>query len=421
MALAGGIDEDKGTRDTMVLEGRKVVVGVTGSIAAYKACEVVRRLVRAGVEVRVIMTEHARHFIGPTSFRVLSRAPVASAEFGESQGDELTHIALAEWADLVLVAPATGNVIGKVASGIADDLLSTTIMATEAPTVFGPAMNSRMWLNPILQENVRKLTELGYRFCGPVEGALAEGVSGIGRMAEPEVIVEYVRQVLGGGGEGRGLKVVVTAGPTHEFIDPVRFISNPSTGRMGYAIAEEAARSGAEVVLVSGPTELKSPPRVVTVCVRTAEEMRQAVLKHAADADVVIGAAAVGDFTVAPAAGKLKRSAGPVTLELQPTADIMAELGRDKGKRVLVGFAAETEDGEVNAQRKLQEKKLDLVVLNDVTEPGSGFAVETNRATLLRPGAPLGPLPMMLKTELAHRVWHEALALAKQRQPSPTG
>lgn len=398
-----------------------MVVGVTGSIAAYKTCEVVRRLVRAGAEVRVVMTEHARHLIGPTSFRVLSRAPVASAEFGESQGDELTHISLAEWADLILVAPATANMIGKVASGVADDLLSTTIMATGAPTVFAPAMNCRMCLNPIVQENVRKLTALGYRFCGPVEGALAEGLSGMGRMAEPKAIVECVGGALGGGGEGRGLKVVVTAGPTREFIDPVRFISNPSTGRMGYAIAEEASRSGAEVVLVSGPTELKPPARVLTVCVETAEEMREAVHRHGADADLVIGAAAVGDFTAVRAAAKLKRSAGPVTVELRPTADIMAELGRDKGHRVLVGFAAETEDGEASAQRKLQEKNLDLIVLNDVTEPGSGFAVETNRATLLRPGAPPEPLAKMLKTELAQRIWQEALELVKQRPRSPNG
>ncbi len=399
----------------MSLPGRKIVVGVTGSVAAYKACEVVRRLVAEGAEVRVVMTDNARHFVGPTIFRVFSQAPVAEAEFGASQGDELTHISLADWAELILVAPATGNIIGKAACGIADDLLSTTLMASEAIKVFAPAMNYRMWGNPVVQENVRRLAGLGCRFCGPGEGRLASGAVGAGRMSEPEEILACVKRLLGEGDEARGLKVVVTAGPTREFIDPVRFISNPSTGRMGYAIAEAAAETGAEVVLVSGPTHLTASVGVRTVSVSSAAEMREAVLREAEEAVVVVGAAAVGDFTVAPAPGKIKRAGGPLTLALEPTVDIMAELGRTKGTRVLVGFAAETGEGEANARRKLAEKNLDLIVLNDVTEPGSGFAVATNRATLVRPEGPAEPLPMMPKTELARRVWREALDLAKRR------
>ncbi len=400
----------------MSLEGRRIVVGVTGSIAAYKACEVVRRLVGEGAEVRVVMTDHARELIGPTIFRVFSQAPVPPAEFGASQGDELTHISLTDWAELLLVAPATGNIIGKVASGIADDLLSTTMMASDAIKVIAPAMNYRMWQNPVVQSNVVKLTALGYHFCGPTEGRLATGVVAAGRMAEPEEIVACVRGLLNRTEEARGVKGVVTAGPTREFIDPVRFISNPSTGRMGYALAQAAADTGAEVVLVSGPTQLGPPAGVRTIPVESAAEMREAVVREAGEADVVIGAAAVGDFTAAAVAQKMKRSRGPVTLELQPTADIMAELGAAKAKRVLVGFAAETGEGEAKARRKLCEKNLDLIVLNDVTEPGSGFAVETNRATLIRPGGPAEPLPMMAKTELARRIWRETLALVKQRQ-----
>jgi phosphopantothenoylcysteine decarboxylase / phosphopantothenate---cysteine ligase len=401
----------------MGLEGRKVVVGVTASIAAYKACEVVRRLVGEGAEVRVILTDNARKLIGPTIFRVFSRAPVASAEFGEPTGDELQHISLSDWADLILVAPATANTLGKVAGGIADDLLSTTIMAARSRTLFAPAMNVRMWGNPVVQANVGKLAGLGYCFIGPVEGRLATGIVGAGRMAEPEAIVEAVRQALVGSDQGRGLRVVITAGPTREFIDAVRYLSNPSTGRMGYALAAAAQETGAEVVLVSGPTSLEPPAGVRTVMVTSAADMREAVLAEAEAADIVVGAAAVGDFTVTAAPGKLKRSGGAVRLELTPTADIMAELGQREGARVLIGFAAETEDGEANARRKLQEKKLDLVVLNDLTEPGAGFATETNRGTLIRPAGDPEHLPMMPKRDLARRIWREALELARQRKP----
>lgn len=402
----------------MRLQGRKVVVGVTGSIAAYKACEVVRRLRAEGANVRVVMTENAKNLVSPTTFRSLSGAPVSSGMFDDEQGGDLEHIALSEWADVVAVVPGTANILGKVAHGIADDLLSTTIMATEAPTGFAPAMNFRMWQNPIVQENVRSLSALGYHFWGPEEGRLASGAVGVGRMAEPTAIVDSVAELLCGGGEGRGLKVVVTAGPTREFIDPVRFISNPSTGRMGYAIAAEAQRSGADVELITGPTHLQPPPGVRVVEVTSAEEMREAVLERTAEADVVIGVAAVGDFTPQlRSQAKLRRSDGPLMLELQPTTDILGEVGHSKGDRVLVGFAAETHDAEANAQRKLREKNLDLVVLNNIGEADSGFAVATNRPTLVRRDAPPEQLPLMAKTELARRVWREALQLAAETRP----
>ncbi len=402
----------------MRLEGRKIILGVTGSIAAYKACEVLRRLKAEGADVRVVMTESACHLVGPTTFRSLSGAPVAISMFDGDQGGDLRHISLSEWADAVVVAPATANILGKVAHGVADDLLSTTIMATEVPVAFAPAMNFRMWRNAIVQGNVERLRVLGYHFWGPEEGRLASGAVGEGRMAEPAAIVEAVVELLSGGTEGQGLKVLVTAGPTREFIDPVRFISNPSTGRMGYAIAAEAQRSGAEVTLVSGPTHLPPPPGVSLVEVVSAQEMQQAVLQRAGEAQVVIGVAAVGDFTPAERSdSKFKRGAGALTLELEPTTDIMGELGRSKGSKVLVGFAAETEDGEANAARKLQEKNLDLIVLNDISEPGSGFAVETNRATLIRRDAPPERLALMSKTELARRIWRETLDLLARTKP----
>lgn len=402
----------------MRLEGQNVILGVTGSIAAYKACEVLRRLKAEGADVRVVMTENACQLVGPTTFRSLSGAPVAIAMFDGDQGGDLKHISLSEWANVLLVAPATANILAKVAHGIADDLLSTTIMATEAPIAFAPAMNFRMWRNAAVQGNVERLRALGYHFCGPETGRLASGAVGAGRMAEPAAVVEAVVELLSAGTEGRGLKVLVTAGPTREFLDPVRFISNPSTGRMGYAIAAEAQRSGADVTLISGPTHLAPPPRVRLVEVGSAREMREAVLDRAAEADAVIGVAAVGDFAPAERSdSKLKRGAEALTVELQPTTDIMAELGRSKGSRVLVGFAAETEDGEANATRKLQEKNLDLIVLNDIGEPGSGFAAETNRATLIRRDAPPERLPLMAKTELARHIWRDVLRLVAHIRP----
>ncbi|MBM3477122.1 MAG: bifunctional phosphopantothenoylcysteine decarboxylase/phosphopantothenate--cysteine ligase CoaBC [Armatimonadetes bacterium] len=396
----------------MRLEGRRVVLGVTGSIAAYKACDVLRGLQKEGAQVRVVMTAAAQELVRPTVFRSLSGSPVLTGMFDDPQGEDIKHIALTEWAELILVAPATANLIGKVASGIADDLLSTVISAAGCPTLFAPGMNFRMWENPVVQGNVRKLKGLGYRFCGPVEGRLASGAVGVGRMADADEIVRAAVQALTGDDEGKGLRVLITAGPTREFIDPVRFISNPSSGRMGYAMAEAAAKTGAEVCLVSGPTELTPPAGVEMVRVCTAEEMRAAVTERVPQADVFVGVAAVADFAPAETAGaKIARADGDLTLALRPTADIIAEVGRAKGDRIVVGFAAEAGEGVERARRKLEAKSLDLVVLNDVTEPGSGFEVETNRVTLIRRDGSAEPLPLMLKTDLARHIWQEVLKL----------
>jgi phosphopantothenoylcysteine decarboxylase/phosphopantothenate--cysteine ligase len=396
----------------MTLRGRRVVLGVTGSIAAYKACDVLRGLQEEGAEVRVAMTAAAQELVRPTVFRSLSSYPVLTGLFADPQGEDLKHIALTEWADLILVAPATANLIGKVASGIADDLLSTVIAAAACPVVFAPGMNFRMWQNPVTQGNVHKLEALGYRFCGPVEGRLASGAVGVGRLADPRDIVGFVVGVLGAAGTAQGIRVVVTAGPTREYVDPVRFLSNASSGRMGYAVAAAAQETGADVCLVSGPTQLPPPAGVECVRVTTAEEMRQAVVERARQAEVVIGVAAVADFApVAPSDHKAPRGDGDVTVTLRPTADILAEVGRAKGTRVLVGFAAETGQDVERATRKLRDKNLDLIVLNDVTEPGSGFEAETNRATLVRRDGSTERLPLMPKTELARRIWQEALAL----------
>lgn len=396
----------------MSLEGRKIIVGVTGSIAAYKACDVVSRLRSAGAEVRVVMTESAQRLIGPTTFRSISGAPVSVEMFADEQGGGLEHIALADWADALLIVPATANILGKAANGIADDLMSTVTMACDVPKLAAPAMNSRMWENPSVQANVATLIEMGWRFVGPGEGRLASGAVGIGRLAKPEDIASAVAAVFAAGDAGRGLKALVTAGPTREAIDPVRFISNPSSGRMGYALAAAARDTGAEVTLVSGPTELGPPVGVTTVGVVSLEEMRARVLELAEEADVVISAAAPADYTVLSAADeKLHRSDGPLTLELQPTPDILAEVGSNKGGKTLVGFAAETGGGRESAARKLQEKNLDLIVLNDVTEPGAGFAVETNRVTLLWRQGREESLPLMAKADVARRIWREVLIL----------
>ncbi|MGQ9732669.1 MAG: bifunctional phosphopantothenoylcysteine decarboxylase/phosphopantothenate--cysteine ligase CoaBC [Candidatus Zipacnadales bacterium] len=400
----------------MKLAGRRIIVGITGSIAAYKVCEVVRGLQDEGAELRIVMTDSAQQLVRPIMFRSLTGAPVYTTLWSEVSGGDLTHVTLTDWGELVVVVPATANIIGKVASGIADDLLSTTIMAANCPTIFVPAMNARMWANAVVQRNVEYLRTLGYRFCGPVEGRLASGALGIGRMAAPDSVIQFVVQMLSRSDSGKGLKVVVTAGPTREFIDPIRFISNPSSGKMGYAIAEAARDSGAEVILISGPTALQHLSGVRTIEVETHALMREAVLQYSRQADVVISAAAVADFTpVEVADQKLRRTGQELLLRLRPTSDIIAEVGEQKGNRILIGFAAETTEGTETAIRKLQEKNLDLIVLNNVMEPESGFEVDTNRATLIWRDRPPEELPLLTKRELAQRVWGEALQLVNQR------
>jgi len=371
------------------VQGRKIVLCVTGGIAAYKAVFVARSLAEMGADVRVVMTDSAKRFVGEQTFAALSGNPVASEIFGT--GADVPHVELARGADLMVVAPATANVLAKMAGGFADDLVSATLLTAICPILAAPAMHTEMWENPATRANLETLSSRGVIFVGPASGPLSSGDQGPGRMSEPEEIVAAVAQALGRSQDLLGKTVVVTAGGTQEPIDPVRFIGNRSSGRMGYAIAREAAARGAKVVLVSGPTELPAPPGVERVPVQTAEEMRAAVLDHAPSADVIVKAAAVADFRPeSSAAVKLKKAAGPPEVQLIPNKDILAELGQSRELRkegsVLVGFAAETEPDPEGlgrlAAEKLASKGADLIVANDVSSPDSGFSVRTNRAVI---------------------------------------
>jgi phosphopantothenoylcysteine decarboxylase / phosphopantothenate---cysteine ligase len=390
------------------LEGRRVLLGVTGGIAAYKAAYLARLLRDRGAEVQVIMTPAATRFIGLDSFAALTGRPVHSDVF--ERPEAVLHVRLAREADVAVVAPATGNALARLALGIADDMVSSTLLEYAGPLVVAPAMHTGMWMHPATRANLDALRERGVRIVGPVEGALAAGDAGMGRMAEPHDIATAVEEALEAGGSGRGGKsaslstrtVVVTAGPTYEPIDAVRFVGNRSSGRMGFAIAVEAADRGARVLLVAGPTQLPDPAGVEVVRVETAEQMREAVLARIDEADAVVKAAAVADFRPArPAAGKLKKQAGPPDLQLEPTADILRELGDRKGDRVLVGFAAETDDLEEAGRKKLVEKNLDVVVVNEVGSPGTGFDAETNRAMVLSSDGADIPMREWTKASLA--------------------
>lgn len=385
-----------------MLAGKNVVLGVTGGIAAYKSVEIVSRLKKLGAAVHVIETAAAAKFVTPLTFREISGNPVVTDMWAEPKQWNVEHIALASLADVFLIAPATANIIGKIAGGIADDMLTTTVMATKAPVVLAPAMNSNMYLNPIVQANIAKLAGLGYHVLEPASGLLACGWEGPGRLPEPEVIVDKVVNLLTQSGDLAGKKVLVTAGPTREPIDPVRYISNHSSGKMGYALAAAAAARGADVVLVTGPTELTPPPAVTVKKVETAAEMLAAVLAEFADADVVVKAAAVADYrpqTVATQ--KIKKNDDAVTLALIRNPDILAELGARKEGQLLVGFAAETEELIKHATAKLTKKNLDMIVANDVTLAGAGFGSDTNIVKLLYRDGRVVELPQMAKDKLA--------------------
>jgi phosphopantothenoylcysteine decarboxylase / phosphopantothenate---cysteine ligase len=377
-----------------------VLLGVTGGIAAYKACILTRLLTQAGATVQVVMTPSATRFVGTDTFAALSGRP-AYTEVWEEPGSVL-HVRLARGADVCVVAPATANVIAKLSGGIADDLITSTLLEATCPLVVAPAMHSGMWEHPATQANVRFLRERGTVMVGPAKGPLAAGDEGVGRMAEPEDILATLEEVASRGRDLAGRRIVVTAGPTWEPIDAVRFLGNRSTGRMGFAVAREAFDRGADVTLVVGPGTVEPPegPRMVRVA--TAEEMRMSVLKAAKDADAVIMAAAVADFRPGEAApGKLKKEKGPPRVELVPTPDILAELGQMKGDRVLVGFAAETEDVETAGRTKLVTKGLDLLVANEVGREGTGFAAESNHAAILSRTGDDEPLREWTKAELA--------------------
>lgn len=386
--------------------GKRIVVGVTGGIAVFKAAGLVSQLAQRGADVRVIMTRSASKFVTPLTFQTLSRNPVAVDTFEEKDPSVVSHIDLADHADLFVIAPATANILAKMAHGLGDDMLSTTLLATRAPILIAPAMNVHMYQNPVVQENIRRLKQLGHRFVEPVSGQLACGYVGQGRMEEPERILEVIEEMLKEPTSVlQGHRVLVTAGPTREPLDPVRYLSNRSSGKMGYAIAEACTRAGAETVLVSGPTALTSPSGVRRVQVTTAEEMWHAVMEEMTDCDVIIKAAAVADYTpVTVASQKMKKSGDRMQLELKRTPDILTEAGRRKEGRFLVGFAAETEQVAKHAMDKLHRKKLDLVVANDVSRPGAGFDGDTNMVTVFDGEGEVVSLPRMSKREVADRL-----------------
>jgi phosphopantothenoylcysteine decarboxylase/phosphopantothenate--cysteine ligase len=391
----------------MVNDGtaKTILLGVTGGIACYKAAELVRLLVQQGLTVYVIMTKSAMEFVTPLTFQTLSGHPVATELFSLTEESQIGHIRLADQADLVVIAPATANIVGKIAAGIADDLLTTVVQATTAKVLIVPSMNVHMYENPILQENIRKLVSLGYGFMEPAEGYLACGYDGKGRLPEPHDIVEEIQRRLGKN-DLLGERILITAGPNQEPIDPIRYVSNRSSGKMGYALAQAGLRRGAEVTLVSGPTSLSAPARVRSIPVKTAAEMRAAVLEEFPQATAVIMAAAVADYSpVHYTARKIKRGNKPMQIDLKPNPDILRELGSMKRHQLLIGFAAETDDLVANARRKLQEKNLDLIVANDVTQEGSGFDVDTNAVTILDRTGGVRSLPRMTKQELADRIY----------------
>jgi phosphopantothenoylcysteine decarboxylase/phosphopantothenate--cysteine ligase len=385
-----------------VLRGRRILLGVTGGIAAYKACILVRLLRLRGASVRVVMTRSAERFVGPATFAALSDHRVYTDLFEEP--GVVLHVRLAHDADLAVVAPATANVIAKLAQGIADDLLTSTLLEATCPLVVAPAMHTGMWEHPATQANISSLAERGARIVGPARGALAAGDEGLGRMTEPEDILTAIEDVLAAAGDLAGRRVVVTAGPTWEPIDPVRFVGNRSTGKMGFAVAEEAFARGADVTLVVGPGTVEPPPGPRVVRVTTAEEMRSAVVEAVADADALVMAAAVADFRPDGSAdAKLKKEQGLPEIRLVPTPDILAELG-GAGDVVLVGFAAETEDVEEAGREKLRRKRVQLLVANEVGREGTGFGSDTNRAAILAADGADVPMREWTKRELAEAI-----------------
>jgi phosphopantothenoylcysteine decarboxylase / phosphopantothenate---cysteine ligase len=387
-----------------MLKGKNVLLGMTGGIAAYKTGELIRECIRRGAEVKVIMTDHAREFMTPMTVQTLSRNPVFTDMFSLIKDYDIAHISLAEFADIAVIAPATANVIGKVAAGIADDLLTTVLMATKVPVLFCPAMNMNMYANPILQENISKLATLGYQFVEPGYGELACHVTGPGRLPEVPEIMEAIETALTEK-DLAGERILVTAGPTREPFDPVRFISNHSSGKMGYALAAMARRRGAHVTLVSGPSALTPPVGVQFISVSTALEMRDAVMANLERTTVVIKAAAVADYRSAEVSpNKIKKKEGPLSIKLVRNPDIISEIGKQKGNRILVGFAMESENLVENAREKLRAKNMDMIIANDLTQEGAGFQTDTNIIKILDRDGGMEELPLMDKGDVANRI-----------------
>ena len=401
----------------MNLDGKQIVLGVTGGIAAYKACDLTSRLKKAGAQVYVILTKNACQFVSPLTFETLSNHPAVTDTFARPETWEVEHVALAKRADLFVIAPATANILAKMACGIADDMLSTTVLATRAPVLVAPAMNTGMWENAATQRNVETLKQRGVHFIGPDGGYLACGDSGAGRMSEPAAIAEAIDALLHPRRDLEGLSVLVTAGPTQEKIDPVRYITNRSSGKMGYAIARAAQMRGARVTLVSGPTQLQTPQGVEKVDIVSTQDLYQAMMVHAPQADIVIQAAAPADFTPDTVAEqKIKKQGdGMLTLSFRQTPDVAAAVGKNKRPgQVLIGFAAETNDVMKNAGAKLKKKNLDMIVANDVTAPGAGFDVDTNIVTFVT-AEKKETLPCLPKTQVADELLDRALKLMQKR------
>ncbi|ANX12229.1 phosphopantothenoylcysteine decarboxylase [Fictibacillus arsenicus] len=403
-----------------MMEKKKILLAVSGGIAAYKAAPVASKLYQSGYEVKVILTESAQKFITPLTFQTLTRQAVYTDTFEEREPSIVSHIDLADWADLVLIAPATANVIGKLANGIADDMLTTTLLATKADVLIAPAMNVNMFNHPAVKKNMETLAVFGWRFIEPNEGLLACGWIGKGRLAEPEELINAVHMYFKEKSEDQimplsGKKVMVTAGPTREELDPVRYFTNHSSGKMGYAIASAAKKLGAEVTLVTGPTSLEIPSGVQVERVISAKEMFDKTISHYRDQDIVIKCAAVADYTpVTVHSNKFKKKNDTWTIELKKTDDILKALGERKEHQILVGFAAETENLEDYTKDKLVRKNLDMVVGNDVSKEGSGFGSDTNEIIMIKKDGSIRPLPILTKEQAANEILEEVMEMMKR-------
>jgi len=399
-----------------MLKGKKIVLGITGGIAAYKAAELTREFVKREAFVRVIMTKNATEFITPLTLQTLSGHPIFVDMFVPMREFEMAHISLAEYADIIVIAPATANIIGKIASGLADDLLSTTVMATKSPVLICPAMNTNMYENVNVKENISKLSGRGYLFIEPAYGEMACRAEGYGRLPDITDIIEEVESILTDK-DLKGENILVTAGPTREPFDPVRFITNYSSGKMGYALAIVGKRRGANVILISGPSSLPIPRGIGFISVSSAVEMRNAVMENLGAASVIIKTAAVADYRPhVRMDSKIKKQEEDLTVRLERNPDIIAEVGKKKGNRILVGFAVETENLMENARNKLVEKNMDIIVANDVTIQGAGFGYDTNIIKILSADGNIEDIPLMNKTEVAHRIMDRVKAILLQKQ-----
>lgn len=399
-----------------MLKDINVLLGVTGGIAAYKACDIVSGLKKINANVDVIMTKSATELVSPNTFQALSKNAVITDIFNTPRYWNIEHISLAQKAHVLLVAPATANIIGKVANGIADDMLSTTIMASTAKVIFAPAMNEKMYENKIVQQNIEKLISLGYQFIEPESGRLACGDIGIGKLADTNEIIRFIVNIVKSDGDLKGKKILITAGPTREIIDPVRFISNYSTGKMGYSLAEAASVRGAEVILISGPTNLRTPPGVKLIKINTALEMYDSVMDNFKEQNIIIKSASVSDYRPeAISEHKIKKNKGNMNLTLVKNPDILYELGKIKGDRMLIGFAAESDNIVKNAKDKMLGKNLDFIVANDITEEGAGFGTDTNIVTIVDIDGKIEKIEKSSKVDIAHRILDKAKQMLEMK------